>query len=168
MAEYTNAKDFLGSTVVYQTPGGKKIYFSDIGNYRLKFYPKKAVKWVVHSKTGTLLPSMYSKPGVIGLPITNSYWSNAYQTWFIEFDAGDNTYRAEFTPDNFDLSPVESLPSVDERNAAAAQSSQEANEAHYQDSLPFPENILYSLKKAAKPILLIGGGLLLLNLLRKR
>lgn len=169
----TTVDQFTPSGKVATTETGKNIYISDIGNYHLRFISKRGFEWRIYDNSGNYIKSLFAITGNIQPAINNSYYSETFNKVFVEFNVGNQLYKAEFNKENFDLSPLESLPSVKERIDSAQNKSDSANEADRLNNTSFINQLFNSIFGTdIKNIPLILGGVLvgifLLNRMGKK
>lgn len=160
------AGQFLGLTNTAVTRAGKQIYVSAIGRNKLKFVSLRPVTWTIYDpKAGTFL-NYTEKSGSVTPNITNSYTSKSKGVVMIEFDLNGKTHTAILNKENFDLSPLESLPSVEAENAAAQGKADSANNSE----LGFMERIIKDLLSSNTALYVAGAaaGYVVLKELFKR
>lgn len=176
--DVTTPQDFMPTGATGITPAGKKFYIQDIGHYKLRFPAKVSVVWQGHNmEPGSVLYTklvelVYSQPGTLSNPIINSYYSPTDKKTYIEYDGMKDgmpvTYRTELKKEWFDLSPLETLPSVSEVKQDATDKSNSANAVHAIDSKPFIDQLTNSIglpdfKTVAKYALIGGVAIVIIN-----
>ncbi len=141
---YTTPADFLGNQATITLPSGKVIYAYEIGAYHLQLTQAASVEWTIYNPaTGDVIQTNTFDAGSTTYPITNSFINKYLMKAYVEIDGylsggvlvpatrpdlpNQLTARAELNRINFDLTPLESLPSADQEYKVAVNKSNDAN-----------------------------------------
>jgi hypothetical protein len=145
----TRAEDFIGSLTTAIAPNGNVFYLSAIGEKHLQLKQLKPVQWTYFFRTGDTgaVSKKVFPAGAMTFPIENSFFNKSLGKAFIEVPSSHpNMFiQAVLNKENFDLSPLNSLPLAAVVHKDAESKSSEANYVQDLENKSFLEKFLYSI-----------------------
>lgn len=146
---YTNSQYFLPGGATAYAPNGNVVYLNDAVLKKLKFVQLQPVTWTVYVPGSTDTKQLTFPSGTITFPVANLFLNKQNGKVYIEVDSegGKYTMRTLFTKQNFDLTPLNTLPTVEQSNKDAQTKSDEANYTKDLEGKGIfsPERILFSI-----------------------
>jgi hypothetical protein len=140
------AQDFTPAGATIKTPTGREIFISDIGNYKLRMVARRPFIWTSYDRAGNKGKTFVAIVGTLQPAITNAFYSKALGKVIGQFDIGSNdTRQAEITPENFDLAPLDTLPTATQQRTTAQQHAQQVKDIDARSKAGATEQVLMSL-----------------------